>query len=361
VLLGCGLPALYALLVWWLSTGFLVFLVRLPRRTYWVSLAGITVVVALALWGLAANRSDTTVLAAYISFSCAILVWAWPEMSLLTGLLTGPWRQPCPRGCDPWRRAAYAVRAILYHELALLAAGVAIIGVTWGGANPVGAWTFALLWLMRLSAKLNLFMGVGFFDDEFLPEHLRYLKSFFADRPVNSLFVVSMILSMVAMTALVRGTMSPHATAFEIASFALLASLLGLAMLEHCCLVLPLPLTSLWNWWLRWPIKPANDITADANVQKESRLRLPTDESVKMATQLGTPQRVSLTNSSSLTQPDRPNVRAESWPKPQTSASACQRLQERFRLEFMARSRVDTTPVCGSAGSDPSSTTNWRA
>ena len=361
MLLACGLPVLYALLVWWLSTGFLVLLVRLPRHTYSVSLAGITVVLALALWGLAANRSDTTVWAAYVSFTCAILVWAWPELSLLTGLLTGPWRQPCPRGCDPWRRAAYAVRAILYHELALLAAGIAIIVVTWGGANPVGAWTFALLWLMRLSAKLNLFMGVGFFDDEFLPEHLRYLSSFFADRPINSLFVVSMVVSMLTVTVLVRKTMSPHASAFEIASFALLASLLGLAMLEHCCLVLPLPLTSLWNWWLRWPIKPANGLAGDANVDEEPRLRLPADESVKMAARLVTPQPASVTNSSSLTQPDRPDICADSWSKPKTSTSACQRLQERFRLEFTARTRVDTTPVCRPAGSDPSSTTNWRA
>jgi putative photosynthetic complex assembly protein 2 len=156
------------------------------------------------------------------------------------------------------------VRAILYHELALLAAGVAIIGATWGGANSVGAWTFALLWLMRLSAKLNLFMGVGFFEDEFLPEHLRYFRSFFAIRPVNSLFVVSMIASTVAITVLVRKTLSLNASAFEIASFSLLASLLGLAMLEHWCLVLPLPLTNLWNWWLRSPTEHVNRATTGA-------------------------------------------------------------------------------------------------
>ena len=359
MLLACGLPALYALLVWWLSTGFVVLLIRLPPRTYWMSLAGVTVVLALALWGLAANRSDTTVFAAYMSFTCAILVWAWPEMSLLTGLLTGPWRQPCPTGCGPWRRAAYAVRAILYHELALLAAGVAIVGVTWGGANPVGTRTFALLWLMRLSAKLNLFMGVGFFDDEFLPENLRYFKSFFATRPINSLFVVSMIVSMLAITALVRKTMSPEASAFEIASFALLASLLGLAILEHCCLVVPLPLTALWNWWLRSPTKPCKRITADANI--EACLREPPDESGKVVSPLVMPERASVTNAATVPQRERADARADLWPKPGASTSARQQLQERFRLEFVARTRIDATPVCGPAGSDPSSTTNWRA
>jgi putative photosynthetic complex assembly protein 2 len=359
--LACGLPVLYTLLLWWLSTGVVVLLVRLPRRTYWVSLVGVTVVLALALWGLAANRSDTTVFAAYLSFTCAILVWAWPEMSLLTGLLTGPWRQPCPTGCGHWRRATYAVRAILYHELALVAAGVAIIGATWGGANPVGAWTFALLWLMRLSAKLNLFMGVGFFEDEFLPEHLRYFRSFFANRPINSLFVVSMIASTVTITALVRKTLSPDASAFEIASFALLASLLGLAMLEHWCLVLPLPLTALWNWWLRSPTESVGRATTDENVEEEQRLHLTAEEGAKVATQAVTPEFASVTNSATRAQSSHEDVCVDLWPKPETSTSACQRLQERFRLEFMARARIDRTPICGPAGSDPSSTTNWRA
>ncbi len=35
---------------------------------------------------------------------------------------------------------------------------------------------------MNLSARLNLFLGVRNLHAEFLPEHLRYLGSFFAGR-----------------------------------------------------------------------------------------------------------------------------------------------------------------------------------
>jgi hypothetical protein len=172
---------------------------------------------------------------------------------------------------------------------------------------------------------------------------------------------VSVIGSIVATSIFVRKTMSPDASAFEIASFALLSSLLGLAMLEHWCLVLPLRLTALRNWWLRSPPKPANRITTDAKVEERPRWRLPADERLKVAAQLVTPECPSVTNSSNLAQADSTDVRADLRPKAKTSTSACQRLQERFRLEFAARTRVDTTRVCGSAGSDPSSKTNWRA
>ena len=35
-----------------------------------------------------------------------------------------------------------------------------MVALTWGGANQVGTWTFLVLWVMRLSAKLNVFLGV---------------------------------------------------------------------------------------------------------------------------------------------------------------------------------------------------------
>ena len=64
-------------------------------------------------------------------------------------------------------------RPILYHELAIVATALAVVAVTWGGANQVGTWTFLLLWAMRLSAKLNVFLGVPNLTEQFLPEHLR--------------------------------------------------------------------------------------------------------------------------------------------------------------------------------------------
>ena len=46
-----------------------------------------------------------------------------------------------------WQRVRYATQTILYHELALLAAAPRSSSLTWNGANQVGLWTFAVLWV----------------------------------------------------------------------------------------------------------------------------------------------------------------------------------------------------------------------
>ena len=53
-------------------------------------------------------------------------------------------------------------------------------------------WTFMPLWLMRTSAKLNVFLGGINLGEEFLPPHLRYLLSFMARRPMNVLMPLSL-------------------------------------------------------------------------------------------------------------------------------------------------------------------------
>jgi len=249
----CGLSVLYALVVWWIGTGLLLWLVRLHPRTYFLSVAGSTAVLALALYGLAATSANMSATGAYVAFTCAILVWAWPEMALLTGWLTGPWRHPCPPHSRGWRRISCAIRAILYHEFALAGAGAAVLGLTWGAPNQVGSWTFAVLWVMRLSAKLNLFLGVRFFNDELLPDHLRYLKSFAADRPINFLFMVSVTGATAAATIIATQLWTSDGTAhpLTVIGCTLLVTLLVLAILEHWFLVLPFPVVMLWRWWLR--------------------------------------------------------------------------------------------------------------
>ena len=42
----------------------------------------------------------------------------------------------------------------------------------------------------------------------------------------------------------------------------LLASLLGLAIIEHVLMLFPLPLQRLWGWAMRQPIKPPTAVAA---------------------------------------------------------------------------------------------------
>ena len=111
-----------------------------------------------------------------------MLTWGWQEVFFLTGAITGPRRHACAADCSGWRHFRHGVQAILHHELSLLVAGAVLVAIGWNAPNPVGMWTYLVLWGMRQSAKLNLFLGVRNLGVEFLPQHLRYLQSFFRRR-----------------------------------------------------------------------------------------------------------------------------------------------------------------------------------
>jgi putative photosynthetic complex assembly protein 2 len=244
------LPIAYTVFVWWLSTGVILYLNGLPRWTHrWTMLAA-TVLLGIALFGLGATRDDTRVTGAYLGFTCTLLVWAWQEIAFLLGYVTGPRRAPCPAGSAGWRRAGLALQTLLHHELALIVLGVAVFAITWGGANPTGFATFAIFWVMRQSAKLNVFLGVRNLGEDFLPAHLKYLQTYFRRAPMNALFPVSVIASSWLAVLLWQAAAAHGVSAFEATALTLSGTLLSLAILEHWFMVLPLPAQALWHWGL---------------------------------------------------------------------------------------------------------------
>ena len=248
---GFAAPALYALFIWWFSTGVVLLLDNLPRRTFPVSMAAGTVVFALALYFLHASADDVSEAGAWAAFTYAVLAWAWQEMSFFMGFVTGPRRIAAPPGCSPRERFTAGVMACLWHELAIIATAVAIAALTWDAPNQVGTHTFMLLWLMRISAKLNVYLGVLNLGEEFLPAHLRYLLSFMARRPMNLLMPFSIAAGTVAAMLLAQAAAAAGTPAAS-AGFSMLATMAALAVVEHWCLVLPLPFARLWGWSLRF-------------------------------------------------------------------------------------------------------------
>lgn len=246
-----GWPALYTLLLWWLSTGVILYLNGLPRPTHKWTMAAATVLLALALVTVAATARHTGVADAYLSFTAALAVWAWQEVGFLLGYVTGPRRSACPAQARGWARAGHAVMAILYHELALVVLAGAVLALSWGQPNQVACWTFGVLWLMRLSAKLNVFLGVRNLNEQFLPDHLRYMHSYFRQRPGNAWFPVSVVVVTALAVVAWRQALQPGQGAFGTAAHSLVAMLLSLALLEHWFMVLPLPSDKLWTWGLR--------------------------------------------------------------------------------------------------------------
>ena len=245
-----GAPLVFALATWWLSTGAILYLVGLPRHTLRWTLLAATCLMALALHGLAITASQATTAGAYGAFAFGLLLFGVQEIGFYTGFVTGPRKSACPDGCSGARHFVHGVQAVLYHELALILAAVVCLWLTWSEPNPIGAWTFLVLWWMQQSAKLNLFFGARNLSEEFLPAHLRYLASFFRRRSMNLLFPFSVTISTVVTVLLAQQAMDPAASAFQRAGFIMLTTLMALAVLEHWFLVLPLDATRLWRWSL---------------------------------------------------------------------------------------------------------------
>jgi len=248
-----GMLALAACLVWWGATGLILSLVGLPERTYRWSMLCATLLAIGALGVVAATRSADSIEASVAAFAAALVVWGAIEMALLMGYVVGPRRTVCPREARGWIRFKLCWRALAHHELALAGALLLIAALTWGNTNKLAFYAFALLWIMRLSAKLNIFLGVSNAGQELLPARIAYLRTYFAHAPMNLLFPLSVTAGSALVAGLSAAALRTDVSPAEAAGSALLATFAALAVLEHWFLILPLPSTALWPWAVRAP------------------------------------------------------------------------------------------------------------
>jgi putative photosynthetic complex assembly protein 2 len=243
-----GIPVLVTIFAWWFSTGLILLLDGLRRETFRRSMGFATAFLVAALVGLWTLRDETTVLGAYLGFLCGLAVWGWIELSFLTGVITGPVRTPCPPGLSGLPRVVAAIGVILWHELAIIVGAATILALSWGAANQVGAWTLMILWVMRQSTKINIFLGARNTGEVFLPDHLRYIGSYFRHRSMNLLFPISVMASTLFCAWLFHHAFAAGATPFAVTGASLLGTLAALAVLEHWFLMMPLPIERLWRW-----------------------------------------------------------------------------------------------------------------
>ena len=243
--------AAFAIFIWWFSTGLVLLLNRLSRTGVRASLTASTLLLVGALYGLHHTAGQTDLASAYCAFTCALLAWGWNELSFLTGWITGPRKTAISAKLTGWPRFVESVRAILWHEIGIVLVGGLIIGLTWQQPNQVGTGTFLVLWLLRTSAKLNLFWGVRNLSEQFLPTHLAYMESFFRRRAMNAFWPVSVAAACAALAWLIARALDPATTAPQAVGLTLVSTLLAMAIFEHLMLVLPLDTTALWRWALR--------------------------------------------------------------------------------------------------------------
>ena len=82
--------------------------------------------------------------------------------------------------------------------------------------NQIGLWTFAALWVLRQSAKINLFLGVPVTNDELMPDAVRFLRSYFARKPVSAFFPVSVTLATAVLVIMIQRIVEVAATPFDV-------------------------------------------------------------------------------------------------------------------------------------------------
>jgi putative photosynthetic complex assembly protein 2 len=240
-------PLIFTIFIWWFSTGLILKINSLPRRFYRAIFVSSIAILVRAFWGLKISSQEATIAGAYCSFTCAIIIWGWQELAFLLGYITGSRRSDCPADAGGLRRAWYAFQTINHHELTLLGLGLVLFLINLESANQTGFWTYIILWGMRQSTKVNIFLGVLNFNESFLPQHLKYLVTYFRRRSMNLLMPFSILVSLLFLIPIWSRAAS-ESSVFEMTSFALLGTLLALGLLEHLFLVLPFPNEWLWKW-----------------------------------------------------------------------------------------------------------------
>ena len=253
---------LAAVLLWWFSTGAILIAVRLAERGgrragLRATLLGLPML-GLGGWAFVETLGDTSLIGVYGAFLGILALWGWVELSFLTGTVTGPHAEACPPGRPGWERFLRAWSSVAYHEIVLTVLFGFVVLTSLGAENMVGTWTYLILYFARISAKLNLFLGVARVNTEFLPGHLKHLGSHFRIARMNWFFPVSVTLLTLALGCWIE-RLAAAGTAAEQAGFALLTGLTALALLEHWLLILPLPDAKLWRWMLPAPAPKTNE------------------------------------------------------------------------------------------------------
>ena len=267
-----ALPLLFATVLWFVATGFVLWLDKLPSHTWPVSITLASVASGFAMGGIIATAEETSAWAAYVAFACALVLWGWHELSFLMGFVTGPNRNPCPPDARGWRRFRLADSTLIYHEVAMFVCLLVMAAATWGKPNQTATLTFLLLFVMRLSAKFNIFAGVPHLSTEMMPDHMRYLASYFRIAPPRWFFILSV--SGIAVLAAWLADLALSSRGGIATGYALAFALVALAFLEHGFLVVPWQDTAIFRWAMP--------------EQARQRLQKSTNEPVTMSAQTDT-------------------------------------------------------------------------
>ena len=238
-------PVLVVVATWWIGTGVVLYLQQQIRQTGFALIATLVATCLASLLVLKISANGLAYWQSYAGFVSAVVLWGCLELSYYTGLIGGIHERHCPENCSQLRRFRLALGASIWHEISVLVTAIVVVAVCWNAANPAGLYTFMVLWLMRWSAILNLFLGVPNFNADWFPEHLAYAHSYMRRSRVTLFFPFSILLAGIVSICLIINTVS--ASPVQALATALPCVLLMLAILEHAFMALPIADSALWN------------------------------------------------------------------------------------------------------------------
>ncbi|NDJ84926.1 MAG: DUF3623 domain-containing protein [Chloroflexi bacterium] len=278
-------PIVYAILLWWFSTGLILSLYGRSRKLMRLGFGLGTLLTGFAVTGLIATRDQTQTLDVYFAVTCGVTIWGWQMASYYLGFVTGPRPKPAAdtrsdddmSGFGFGRRFRLALQFSLYHEILVLVVAGLLTVLMWSHANLWGLWIYLVLWLMHTSAKLNVFLGVRNFRIELLPRQLHYLGNLLGKQSSNPLFPVSVMVASTALLGLVYQGTLPSTDAAQTTGFFLLATMITLGLLEHWFLMLPLP-ANIWGLAIHHvplPVEHNNDVSTTVDSTNKEVIKGP--------------------------------------------------------------------------------------
>lgn len=244
------LPFMVTVGLWFIATGLIAWADNRERSTFSRSMmiggiSGISGLVVIVFASLSAE-----VWAVYLGFVGALMVWGWHELAFLTGAAAGPRRGPADPSLTGIARFRQAASTVMHHEVALALTALLLISLSWNVPNQIGATVFVLMFAMRLTSKINLFVGVPNTTAEMLPEHLAYLKTYFGRNRLTVLLPLSMLGIAATTWWFAQMALAAPAGSAEMVGASLLTTLAMLGVLEHLFLALPFRDGMLWGWAL---------------------------------------------------------------------------------------------------------------
>jgi putative photosynthetic complex assembly protein 2 len=239
------LAGFYSLAIWWISTAIIIYFNFQPVVRFYFFLTSLTLAIT---WGYlwVKHRNDDTIKGAYISFTGALFIWGFVEVSFYTGYIVGPPVRPLFTISPSWEAFHLAVHRSIYHEMMIMTLGVAGLVIFRKAKNKFGLITFFILWFAHQSCKLNVFFGVSNIGQEFIPDTVSDMAPYMTIASMNWLFPFSITLNTIIAYKFLKNVKNPAESDWRRIGYILVGMMALLALLEHWLLVLPLN-ESLWD------------------------------------------------------------------------------------------------------------------